>query len=107
GPDPRSVRRGRDGRRPPRRSARRVCRRPLLRPRARLPRRRRPPGHALTASFSSPFAAGKLELRNRLVATAHATGLVRDGLPVDGDAEYWRRLADGGAAMAIPGGTVV
>src|SRR5205823_5115561 len=54
-----------------------------------------------------PLEAGKLSLRNRLVATAHSTGLARDGLPVEGDAEYWARLAEGGAAMAITGGTVV
>jgi 2,4-dienoyl-CoA reductase-like NADH-dependent reductase (Old Yellow Enzyme family) len=52
------------------------------------------------------LALGPLTLRNRLVATAHASGLVRDGLPVAGDAEYWGRLAAGGAAMLIGGGTV-
>ncbi|MBM3676631.1 MAG: FAD-binding protein [Actinobacteria bacterium] len=58
-------------------------------------------------ALATPFRLGRHELRNRLVATAHSTGLAIDGLPVAGDAEYWRRLADGGAAMAIPGGTVV
>ena len=53
-----------------------------------------------------PLALGPVTLRNRLVATAHASGLVRDGLPVAGDAEYWGRLAAGGAAMLIGGGTV-
>jgi 2,4-dienoyl-CoA reductase-like NADH-dependent reductase (Old Yellow Enzyme family) len=61
----------------------------------------------MTASFSQPLVAGRLSLRNRLVATAHSTGLAWDGLPIEGDAEYWRRLAEGGAAMAIPAGTVV
>jgi 2,4-dienoyl-CoA reductase-like NADH-dependent reductase (Old Yellow Enzyme family) len=50
---------------------------------------------------------GRLELRNRIVGTAHASGLVRDGLALPGDAEYWARLARGGAAMAIIGGTAV
>ena len=53
-----------------------------------------------------PLDLGPVTLRNRLVATAHASGLVRDGLPVAGDAEYWGRLAAGGAAMLIGGGTV-
>src|SRR5688500_14763775 len=48
-----------------------------------------------------------LRLRNRLVGTAHASGLVVDGLPAHGDAGYWRRLAAGGASMLISGGTVV
>jgi 2,4-dienoyl-CoA reductase (NADPH2) len=56
---------------------------------------------------AQPFELGPVTLRNRLVATAHASGLVRDGLPVAGDAEYWRRVAAGGAAMLIGGGTVV
>src|SRR6188768_3768600 len=46
-------------------------------------------------------------LRNRIVATAHGSGHVVDGLPAAGEADYWRRLAEGGAAMAIVGGTVV
>ena len=45
-------------------------------------------------------------LRNRLVGTAHASGLVADGLALPGDAEYWRRRAAGGAAMLVVGGTV-
>ncbi len=58
-------------------------------------------------TLASPFRLGHLHLRNRIVATAHSTGLAVDGIPVQGDAEYWQRLAEGGAAMAIPGGTVV
>jgi len=58
-------------------------------------------------SLSKPFAIGTLRLRNRLVATAHGTGLVRDGLGMPGDGEYWRRVAEGGIAMAIAGGTGV
>jgi 2,4-dienoyl-CoA reductase-like NADH-dependent reductase (Old Yellow Enzyme family) len=48
-----------------------------------------------------------VRLRNRIVATAHGSGAIADGLPVAGDAEYWGRLAAGGAAMVITGGTVV
>jgi 2,4-dienoyl-CoA reductase (NADPH2) len=58
-------------------------------------------------ALADPLQAGPLSLRNRIVATAHGTGLVRNGLGLPGDAEYWRRVADGGVAMAIVGGTVV
>jgi 2,4-dienoyl-CoA reductase-like NADH-dependent reductase (Old Yellow Enzyme family) len=59
------------------------------------------------SAAAAPLAIGGVTLRNRLVATAHASGLIQGGLPVDGDAEYWGRLAAGGAAMLIGGGTVV
>src|SRR4051794_41938656 len=59
-----------------------------------------------TSPAAEPLDLGGVRLRNRLVATAHASGLVADGLPVAGDAEYWGRLAAGGAAMLIGGGTV-
>ena len=48
-----------------------------------------------------------VRLANRIVATAHGGGDVQDGLPGAGDAPYWRGIAEGGAAMAIVGGTVV
>lgn len=48
-----------------------------------------------------------IKLRNRFVATAHASGAVVDGMPTAGDAAYWQRLAAGGAAMAITGGSAV
>ena len=54
-----------------------------------------------------PFPLGRdLILRNRLVGTAHAAGLVSGGLALPEDAEYWRRRAAGGAAMLVVGGTV-
>ena len=56
---------------------------------------------------AEPFALAGLELRNRLVGTAHGRGILEDGLPLPGDAEYWRRVAAGGAAMLTVGGTVV
>jgi 2,4-dienoyl-CoA reductase (NADPH2) len=55
--------------------------------------------------LGTPLEVGSVVLRNRFVATAHASGHTRDGLPVDGDAEYWKGVADGGAAMLISGGT--
>jgi 2,4-dienoyl-CoA reductase (NADPH2) len=56
--------------------------------------------------LGAPLDVGPVRLRNRLVATAHASGLVREGLAQPGDAEYWGRVADGGASMLISGGTV-
>jgi 2,4-dienoyl-CoA reductase-like NADH-dependent reductase (Old Yellow Enzyme family) len=55
---------------------------------------------------AEPFALAGLELRNRLVGTAHGRGILEDGLPLPEDAEYWRRVAAGGAAMLTVGGTV-
>src|SRR5215211_7823042 len=55
---------------------------------------------------AEPFALAGLELRNRLVGTAHGRGILEDGLPLPEDAEYWRRRAAGGAAMLTVGGTV-
>jgi 2,4-dienoyl-CoA reductase-like NADH-dependent reductase (Old Yellow Enzyme family)/NADPH-dependent 2,4-dienoyl-CoA reductase/sulfur reductase-like enzyme len=59
----------------------------------------------MDSPLGAPLEVGSVVLRNRFVATAHASGHTRDGLPVDGDAEYWKRVADGGAAMLISGGT--
>src|SRR5947207_7747899 len=55
--------------------------------------------------LGTSLAVGSVVLRNRFVATAHASGHTRDGLPVEGDAEYWKLVANGGAAMLISGGT--
>ncbi|MFG2658615.1 FAD-dependent oxidoreductase [Streptomyces sp. NPDC048425] len=63
--------------------------------------------HSTDLALSAPFTLGALTLRNRLVATAHATAAVTDGAPTEADATYWRRLAQGGAAMVITGGTAV
>jgi 2,4-dienoyl-CoA reductase-like NADH-dependent reductase (Old Yellow Enzyme family)/thioredoxin reductase len=46
-------------------------------------------------------------LRNRIVATAHGTGAVESGIPGRGEDSYWRRLAAGGAAMVVAGGSAV
>jgi 2,4-dienoyl-CoA reductase-like NADH-dependent reductase (Old Yellow Enzyme family) len=59
----------------------------------------------LLAARPFPLARG-LVLRNRLVGTAHAPGLVSGGLALPEDARYWRRRAAGGAAMLVVGGTV-
>jgi 2,4-dienoyl-CoA reductase-like NADH-dependent reductase (Old Yellow Enzyme family) len=55
---------------------------------------------------AEPFTLGGLELRNRIVGTAHAPGIVERGVPLPADADYWRRRAAGGAAMLTVGGSV-
>jgi 2,4-dienoyl-CoA reductase (NADPH2) len=55
---------------------------------------------------SQPLRLRHLVLRNRIVGTAHGRGLLQDGLALAGDAEYWGRVAAGGAAMVTVGGTV-
>ena len=54
---------------------------------------------------SQPFALGPLTLRNRIVGAPHGRGMLDDGLALPGDADYWRRVAAGGAAMVTVGGT--
>ena len=56
---------------------------------------------------AEPFELAGLQLRNRIVGTAHGAGVVEDGLALPADADYWRRRAAGGAAMLTVGGTVV
>lgn len=60
-----------------------------------------------TGGKASPFVLRGHRLRNRLVATAHASGLIRDGLALPGDAEYWGRIAEGGVGMVVSGATIV
>jgi 2,4-dienoyl-CoA reductase-like NADH-dependent reductase (Old Yellow Enzyme family) len=55
---------------------------------------------------AQPLRLRHLLLRNRIVGTAHGRGLLQDGLALAGDAEYWGRVAAGGAAMVTVGGTV-
>ena len=40
---------------------------------------------------AQPFSIGHLALRNRIVGTAHGRGMLRDGLALPEDADYWRR----------------
>ena len=73
-----------------------------------LDRRPRAAGADAPMRAAEPFALA----RARRCATGSwprrtRSGLVQDGLPLPGDAEYWRRLAAGGAAMLIGGGTVI
>ncbi|MTD17276.1 NAD(P)-binding protein [Nakamurella sp. YIM 132087] len=65
------------------------------------------PADSTTPAFARPLDIGPLHLRNRLVATAHGTAAVADGIPTAEDARYWGRLAAGGVGMAITGGMSV
>lgn len=62
---------------------------------------------APSIDLSAPLLLRGHRLRNRIVATAHASGLIDDGIAGPGDADYWARLARGGAAMIISGATIV
>ena len=58
-------------------------------------------------TFGDPLQLSpSVRLSNRFVATAHGSGAVLDNLPIAGDAEYWAKVAAGGSAMVIVGGTV-
>jgi 2,4-dienoyl-CoA reductase-like NADH-dependent reductase (Old Yellow Enzyme family) len=56
--------------------------------------------------LAAPLRIGRMELRNRFVATAHSTLISKNGLSLPGDDDYWGRLAEGGAALAICGGAI-
>ena len=59
------------------------------------------------AALGDTFELGRdVTLRNRIVATAHGRAAIVAGLATPADAEYWRRVAHGGIAMCISGGTV-
>src|SRR3982750_3691178 len=55
---------------------------------------------ALAPRAAEPFELAGLQLRNRIVGTAHGAGMVEDGLALPA-------AAAGGAAMLTIGGTVV
>ena len=59
-----------------------------------------------TERAAQPLSLGPLTLRNRIVGAPHGRGLLDDGLALPADADYWRRVASGGAAMVTVGGTV-
>lgn len=64
-------------------------------------------GRSEPIDLSTPLLLRGHPLRNRMVATAHASGLIDDGIAAPGDANYWGRLAEGGAAMIVSGATIV
>jgi 2,4-dienoyl-CoA reductase (NADPH2) len=61
---------------------------------------------ALPERASQPFALASLTLRNRIVGAPHGRGMLDDGLALPAGADYWGRVAAGGAAMVTVGGTV-
>lgn len=55
----------------------------------------------------SPLQIGPIELRNRIVSTAHQTTLVEDGLPTDDFVAYHAARAEGGAGLICIEATAV
>jgi len=55
----------------------------------------------------SPLRLGPVELRNRIVSTAHQTTLVRDHLPTDDFVAYHEARAAGGTGMIVLEATAV
>jgi 2,4-dienoyl-CoA reductase-like NADH-dependent reductase (Old Yellow Enzyme family)/thioredoxin reductase len=55
----------------------------------------------------SPLALGPVELRNRIVSTAHQTTLVHDHLPTDDFVAYHEARAAGGTGMIVLEATAV
>ncbi len=57
--------------------------------------------HPLFPHLFSPIKVGSLELRNRIVNTAHGTGFTKDHVFTDQHVHYYAERARGGAAMII------
>lgn len=55
--------------------------------------------------LSSPFASGRLSMRNRIVMLPHGTSMVRAGKPTEADLAYYSARAEG-VGMVITGATV-
>jgi len=55
----------------------------------------------------SPLRVGPAELANRIVSTAHQTGLVRAGLPTEGFVAYHEARARGGTGLIVLEATAV
>jgi 2,4-dienoyl-CoA reductase-like NADH-dependent reductase (Old Yellow Enzyme family)/thioredoxin reductase len=55
----------------------------------------------------SPLRIGPVELRNRIVSTAHQTTLVHDGLPTDDFVAYHEARARGGVGLIVLEATAV
>lgn len=54
----------------------------------------------------SPYALGKLALKNRIVMLPHGTSMVRDGAITDDDIAYYAARARGGIGMMITGAAI-
>src|SRR3990172_2092606 len=57
-----------------------------------------------TAQFKhlfTPLRVGSFTVRNRIVSTAHGTGMAVNGLPSEGHLRYWGTKARGGIGLII------
>lgn len=61
----------------------------------------------MLAHLFTPLALGPVELRNRIVSTAHQTGLVEDHLPTDDFLAYHEERARGGVGLIVLEATAV
>lgn len=61
---------------------------------------------AASALFT-PLRIGGMQVRNRLVSTAHLTNYAEDGLPSERHAAYWAEKAKGGIGLIITEGSLV
>ncbi|MCS7008198.1 MAG: hypothetical protein NZL88_11655, partial [Gaiellaceae bacterium] len=60
-----------------------------------------------TAPLFEPLAVGPIELRNRIVSTAHQTTLVHEHLPTDDFVAYHEARARGGVGLIVLEATAV
>lgn len=60
-----------------------------------------------TDAIFSPFVAGSLELRNRVVMAAMTQGTSPDQIPSDVDIAYYRARAQGGVGLIMAGATTI
>ena len=52
----------------------------------------------------SPLDVGNLHLKNRIAMSPMTRNFTRDGLPIEGVVDYYRRRAEGGAGLIITEG---
>ena len=64
-------------------------------------------GTARFPHLFQPLTVGGIELRNRIISSAHQSGLAEDGVPGDRYVAYQRERARGGVALIITGATPV
>ena len=64
-------------------------------------------GEALFPHLFQPLKIGAIEVRNRILSSAHQTGLAEDGVPGERYVAYQRERARGGVALLITGATPV
>ena len=64
-------------------------------------------GEALFPHLFQPLKIGAIEVRNRILSSAHQTGLAEDGVPGERYVAYQRERARGGVALIITGATPV